>query len=68
MNLKFLKELQDLCEMAGLPTEVRILQQIINEKADFASQISRQKSLKKVEVRNIKVLCENEILDAVRNF
>ena len=35
MDLKFLKDLQDLCEMAGLPTEVRILQEIMDDKAEF---------------------------------
>ena len=68
MDLKFLKDLQDLCEMAGLPTEVRILQDIMNDKAEFTSQISRPNSLKKTKERNIKILCENEILDAVQNF
>ena len=68
MDVKFLKDLQDLCVIADLPNEVQILQDIMNDGLVYSTKIVRPKPEDLNRERNIKVSFECEILKEAQNF
>lgn len=62
MDLKFIKELQELCRMAGLPTEVRDLQEIIDEGRIDVRKPVTSSSFKEIKIFTSKIRGINDSL------